>query len=156
MGKGKAKELSKVELLKAARMTAAAALIARHWPESGARQDTALHLSGALAHAGWGIDEIKRFIEAIIQAAWDEEVEMRLKAVGYRFRQAGKGMPVSGWPKLAGIMGDKVVGKVREWMGISSAASDFGSGVFRRTDTGNAERLVFHHGEELLLLLSTG
>jgi putative DNA primase/helicase len=34
-------------------------------------------------------------------------------------------------------------------MGISSATSDFGSGIFRRTDTGNAERLVFHHGEEL-------
>jgi putative DNA primase/helicase len=149
MGKGKPKELSKVELVKAARLTAAAALLARHWPKSGARQDAALHLSGALAHAGWGIDEIKKFIEAIIQAAGDEEAEMRLKAVGYALDKLQKGMPVSGWPKLAGIMGDQVVGKVREWMGISSAASDFGSGVFRRTDTGNAERLVFHHGEEI-------
>jgi putative DNA primase/helicase len=69
--------------------------------------------------------------------------------VGYALDKLQKGMPVSGWPKLARIMGDQVVGKVREWMGISSAASDFGSGVFRRTDTGNAERLVFHHGEEM-------
>ncbi|WP_066633945.1 phage/plasmid primase, P4 family [Desulfolucanica intricata] len=149
MGKGKPGELSKAELLKAARLTAAAALIARHWPKPGVRQDTALHLSGALAHAGWGIGEIKRFLEAVVQAAGDEEMEMRLRAISYALDKLQKGMPVSGWPKLAGIVGDKIVGRVREWMGISSAASDFGGGVFRRTDTGNAERLVFHHGDEI-------
>jgi putative DNA primase/helicase len=149
MGQGKPKELANVELVKAARLTAAAALLARHWPEAGARQDTALHLSGALAHAGWGLEEIKTFIEAVVDAAKDDEADMRLKAVGYAIDKLQKGMPVSGWPKLAGIVGDKIVGRMREWMGISSVINDFGSGIFRRTDTGNAERLVFHHGEEL-------
>jgi putative DNA primase/helicase len=149
MGQGKPKELANVELVKAARLTAAAALLARHWPEAGARQDTALHLSGALAHAGWSLKEIKIFTEAVVQAAKDEEIEMRLRAVGYAIDKLQKGMPVSGWPKLAEAVGEKIVGRVREWMGISSATSDFGGGVFRRTDTGNAERLVFHHGDEL-------
>jgi putative DNA primase/helicase len=149
MGKGKPKELANVELQKAARLSAAAALLAKHWPKEGTRQDAALHLSGALAHAGWSLEDIKRFIEAVVDAAKDDEADMRLKAVGYAIDKLQKGMPVSGWPKLAGIVGDKIVGRMREWMGISSAASDFGSGVFRRTDTGNAERLVFHHGEEL-------
>ena len=84
-----------------------------------------------------------------MQAAKDEEIEMRLRAVGYAIDKLQKGMPVSGWPKLAEAVGEKIVGRVREWMGISSATSDFGGGVFRRTDTGNAERLVFHHGDEL-------
>ena len=149
MDRGKPKELAHVELLKVARLTAAAALLARHWPESGARQDTALHLSGALAHAGWSLKEIKIFTQAVVQAAKDEEIEMRLRAVGYAIDKLQKGMPVSGWPKLAEAVGEKIVGRVREWMGISSATSDFGGGVFRRTDTGNAERLVFHHGDEL-------
>jgi len=149
MGKGKPKELANVELQKAARLSAAAALLAKHWPKEGTRQDAALHLSGALAHAGWSLEDIKGFIEAVVDAAKDDEADMRLKAVGYAIDKLQKGMPVSGWPKLAGIVGDKIVGRMREWMGISSAASDFGSGIFRRTDTGNAERLVFHHGEEL-------
>lgn len=149
LGKGKPAELKSAELLKAARLTAAAALLARHWPESGARQDAALHLSGALAHAGWGLEEIKTFMEAVVAAAGDEEAAMRLKAVSYALEKIQKGLPVSGWPKLAETVGDKIVGRVREWMGISSAINDFGCQVFRRTDTGNAERLVFHCGEEL-------
>ena len=149
MGKGKPKELANVELQKAARLSAAAALLAKHWPKEGTRQDAALHLSGALAHAGWSLEDIKGFIEAVVDAAKDDEADMRLKAVGYAIDKLQKGMPVSGWPKLAGIVGDKIVGRMREWMGISSVINDFGSGIFRRTDTGNAERLVFHHGEEL-------
>ncbi len=81
---------------------------------------------------------------------------MRLRAVGYAIDKLQKGMPVSGWPKLAEAVGEKIVGRVREWMGISSATSDFGGGVFRRTDTGNAERLVFHHGGRTPLLLRAG
>lgn len=149
IGKGKPQELTSTELMKAARFTAAAALLARHWPEQGSRQDVALHLSGALAHAGWGLNEIKTFIKAVLQAAGDEEADMRLKAVGYAVDKLQKGMPVSGWPKLAGIVGDQIVGQVREWMGISTAVTDFSSGIFRRTDTGNAERLVFYHGDKL-------
>jgi putative DNA primase/helicase len=90
MGQGKPKELANVELVKAARLTAAAALLARHWPEAGARQDTALHLSGALAHAGWGLEEIKTFIEAVVDAAKDDEADMRLKGGRLCHRQAAK------------------------------------------------------------------
>ena len=32
---------------------AAAALMARHWPEEGSRQNAALALAGGLLHAGW-------------------------------------------------------------------------------------------------------
>ncbi|HHY08472.1 MAG TPA: bifunctional DNA primase/polymerase, partial [Corynebacteriales bacterium] len=69
MGKGKPKELANVELQKAARLSAAAALLAKHWPKEGTRQDAALHLSGALAHAGWSLEDIKGFIEAVVDAA---------------------------------------------------------------------------------------
>ena len=154
IGKKEPAEIDSKELLKAARITAAATLLAIHWPESGTRQDAAMHLSGALAHAGWEMEEITKFLTAVLNASDDDEPDMRLKVVEYAAEKISKDEPVTGWPKLAEIIddGDKVVNRIREWMGIASAITDFGSEscmFFNRTDTGNAERLVRHHGEDL-------
>jgi hypothetical protein len=49
------------ELRKAVDEVAAAALLARHWPDKGSRDKAAVALSGGLARAGWGEDRISCF-----------------------------------------------------------------------------------------------
>src|SRR5439155_1031743 len=65
---------------------AAAALIARHWPNRGARQHTALALGGALLRDGWSLDAAATFVGAIASAAADEEADERVATL----RQAEK------------------------------------------------------------------
>jgi len=147
--KGEPAQLAVSTLLRGVQQTASAALLAMHWPE-GARQEAAMHLSGALARAGWEIADIKTFIEAVVVAAGDDEVEMRLKVVDYAVSKLAKGEKITGWPTLTETLGEKVVQKVREWMGITSAQDDFSeSFVFNCTDMGNAERLIRQHGEDI-------
>src|SRR5262249_28086925 len=57
------------ELHQAVREVAAAALLARHWPAKGSRQDASLALAGGLLRAGWNSERAGRFILAVAVAA---------------------------------------------------------------------------------------
>jgi hypothetical protein len=94
---------------------AAAALLARQWPSQGSRHDAAMALAGGLAGAGWDREYAAELIEAIARAAGDDEIEDRRRAAESTFDRTG--IPATGWPALAGILGDGAAAKAREWFG---------------------------------------
>jgi predicted P-loop ATPase len=112
----------------AIRKVAAAAMLAAHWPGPGGRQDAAMHLTGALAHAGWELPDIERFLQAVLDAAGDDEPESRMKCAGYAIKKMAKGEPVTGWPSLAEALADgkRIIDKVVDWLDIKAPATEFG------------------------------
>lgn len=117
-----------------AHLVAAAALLARHWP-NGSRNNASLALAGGLLRA-WDSDRtrVKQFVRAVCVAASDDEVEKRVQAVdatAEKLAEKDDGKKISGWPKLVSILGDHgdpIVKTVREWLGIKDAAKSKSSG----------------------------
>jgi putative DNA primase/helicase len=123
---------------------AAGALIARHWPARGSRNDAALALAGGLLRGGWPAGKVELMIDAIAKVAGDEQAADRVAAVFYTAEKLREGNAVTGWPRLAEIMGEKVVEKAREWLGVELERR-----AEHTTDLGNARRLVSLHGQDL-------
>src|SRR5205823_8279163 len=55
----------------------------------------------------------------------------------------------TGGPTLIEIVGEKVVAKLRDWLGLPAAGARLGGDAENQTDVGNARRLVNHHGKDL-------
>jgi hypothetical protein len=108
-------------LLPAVRRLAAAALLGRSWP-TGGRHDAALALSGGLLRAGWNVDQVKEFVEAVCAAAQDPEASDRLRAVEDTAAKLAAGENVTGWPTLAAVVGDAIASRVRQWLGRTAPA----------------------------------
>jgi putative DNA primase/helicase len=108
------------DLLRATRRLAAATVLVRHWPPKGCRQDSALALAGGLARAGWSSQETANFIEALCEAARDEETMMRVKTAGYSLSKFQAGEHVKGWPTLAEHLDGQIVKAVCKWLEIVS------------------------------------
>jgi DNA polymerase I-like protein with 3'-5' exonuclease and polymerase domains len=106
-------------LSQAVKKTAAAALLARHWPGVGRRHDAALALAGGLKRARWTKEEATRFVQAVATASGDEQTRNRLRDVTSTFGKDGK---IRGWPALCRLIDRRVVNRVREWLGLQSAA----------------------------------
>jgi hypothetical protein len=106
---------------------ASAALVSRHWPEKGMRQDAALALAGGLLRGGWQQGRVERFVEAVALAAHDDEVRKRVEAVGTTAEKLKTGKPTTGWPRLSELLGERgsdVVERVREWLSIDSSSAE--------------------------------
>jgi Bifunctional DNA primase/polymerase, N-terminal/Domain of unknown function (DUF927) len=114
------------ELRRRVAIVAAAALIARHWPGAGARDDAALALSGMLAHGGaargWDATRIDAFVLAVASAAGDEEARDRGTKGQRAVARVAAGEAVTGAPKLVGLLRDgvRVVEQVRRWLELGS------------------------------------
>lgn len=104
------------KLREAVAKLAAAALLVRHWPSPGSRQEAALALAGALLRAGFSEEETRRFIEAVANAAGDEETKKRAETAIYTARKLGH-TPVTGWPRLAELVSEDVAAKLQDWLG---------------------------------------
>lgn len=104
------------ELRLAAGQLAAAALLARHWPEVGGRNDTALALSGGLLRAGWPVDEVANFVRLVAETAGDEEAEDRERTARSTARQIDRDAETTGWPRLTRLLGADLVDRVRAWL----------------------------------------
>jgi len=156
------------ELRRATARLAAAALLVRSWPAEGSRHEAALALGGGLLRGGWSEDEAADFIEVVADAAGDEEAEARARDVRSTAQRLDRDQTATGLPRLAEIIGQAVVDRVRAWLGLRTMAPVFiddladgtehphqsggaraHGGRFRRTDLGNAERLVARHGRVL-------
>lgn len=99
---------------------AASALLARHWPAQGSRQDTALALAGGLLRLPWSEDDIAHFIRVTAEAAGDEEAGgRRVDTVAGTIAKLREGKPIWGWPKLGELVGEGVARSVRQWLGGS-------------------------------------
>ncbi len=130
---------------------AAAALLARHWPVPGRRDDAALALTGALIRAGWAADDVEQFVESVALAATDDEPAMRTNGKAGRAQaKLEAGGNVWGWPKLSellGACGGKVVAETRRWLGLTTATDGaaprpggVGSSPYRRTRPSRPKR----------------
>lgn len=97
---------------------AAAALLARHWPAEGSRNNAALALAGGLLRGGWSGNETAQFVEAVAEAAGDEEAEARALAARGTAKKlsAEPDSELTGWPTLADMIGNEVVRRVRGWL----------------------------------------
>ncbi len=88
-------------LLIAVARTAAAALLARHWPPAGrGRHNTMLALSGGLARAGWGEDEVKTFCRAVYHSLPDPDPKAMNRSDGEvksTFEKMGEEKEFTGW-----------------------------------------------------------
>ena len=110
------------ELERMVRFIAAAALLARHWPE-GSRHEAALALAGGLLRSGWAISQVQEFLGAVADAADDEEAPDRVRAVGDTAEAQAAGKPTTGWPRLIELLdgdGKRIVGSVGRWLGLST------------------------------------
>jgi hypothetical protein len=121
-------------LLGAAAKVAAVALVARHWPGEGSRDDAALALCGMLLRGGWSVEETGHFARTVARCAGDEEAPIRDKAAATQRKleenaeAQRRGKParhkVTGAPKLAELLrdGERVVRQVRDWLGLKEVA----------------------------------
>jgi hypothetical protein len=108
-------------LLACVRRLAAAALLARYWPPSGARHDCALALAGTLLSRDWTIDETTRFVGAIARAAGDGEAGDRVAAVATTDARLRGGQPATGLPTLKTFLDERVVARARDWLHLDHA-----------------------------------
>lgn len=113
-------EVGGPDLDRAVRALAAAALLAKHWPQkSGSRHDIANALAGMLARAKWSDADVAGFVLAVAAGAGDEEAEGRrdaAKATAERYRTGG--YRITGTKTLAGLIDPRVVSRVRMWLGL--------------------------------------
>jgi len=116
-------ELDEKQLLTSITVFASACLLARHWPE-GSRHDTTLSLAGALIHSDWRAKDVINFVDAVIIAAGDEEIEDRRKAVQDTIKNFESGNNVTGWPTLSNHFHEKVLAKIQEWLNIDDSFKD--------------------------------
>ena len=104
---------------------AAAALLVRHWPNvNGSRQDIALALAGGLLRGGWDEEEVAEFIGIVAETAGDEETAKRAKAAEFTARSLAQDRPTTGWPTLAELIGERVVERVCQWLGMQRERSN--------------------------------
>jgi hypothetical protein len=115
---------------------AAASILARHWPAQGSRHDAALAVAGGLLRLNWDEVDVAEFIEAVADAAGDEETRDRAAAARYTAKRLKDGNTATGWRRLGQFVGDDVVSKVREWLGVPDAGPGGDNGPYVATSNG--------------------
>jgi putative DNA primase/helicase len=136
------------ELLRCVARGAASTLLARHWPEAGARNDAALACAGMLLRAGYSTSETSNFLKATAYAARDEQWRERGAAASSTQTRLSAEGTTTGTPRLRELVGDAVVDLLHEWLEIREDEPT-GSDGENLTDLGNCRRLVKDHGEKI-------
>src|SRR5262249_2837212 len=99
------------------RSVAAAALLAKHWPIKGSRDEAAMALSGGLVRAGWSEEDSARFCEAVATAAGDEEGRKRAAKAAPTRRKRAEGGETTGCPRVPGWFKGDVAAVVQKFRG---------------------------------------
>jgi hypothetical protein len=106
---------------------AGAALLVRHWVSfEGARHDLAAALAGACHHAGWAQAEIETLLVALIRVADDPEKRDRAGAVVDTLKNAAAGQAVTGFPRLAELLGTDLADCLQEWWQLGTSVANAG------------------------------
>lgn len=108
------------ELQRAVRHTAAAALLARHYPGEGSRHDYRLALAGCLLRGGLSPEDATRLMSVSARIA-GADAHDAAAAVRDTADAIAKGEHATGAPRLAellGVDGPEVVKRLREWLGL--------------------------------------
>lgn len=101
-------------------------LLATNWPD-GSRHDASKHLAGGLIYARWNENDVVDFIADVVDNAGDEEKQDRIRAAQDTAKNYSDGKKITGWPSLSALIGNDVVDRVRESLGIKrkNASEDF-------------------------------
>jgi hypothetical protein len=107
------------QLIHAVTCVALTALVARYWPNQGEHgHHVVLALSGALLSAGLELDVVKKIVLTSARiAGYRHAKESDIEDTA---RNLADGGPVTGWPKLAEILPEKIVDQLWEWLGKPS------------------------------------
>jgi hypothetical protein len=111
------------DLIKRAMLVAAAALLARHWPELGARHGARLALAGLLVRC-MSEDEAQLFGEAVAAAVSEEDIADLRGAIASTFARASDDKSITGIPTARKVFGKEVTGRVVEWLEVERGDSD--------------------------------
>ena len=103
------------ELTACVRQIAACSLVAQNW-QAGSRHQLALGLSGLMLKAGIGKEVAETIIAVICKVTADTEVFDRLSAVRTTYKKLSS--EVSGYGLLSDVLGDRVLNRLSEWLGI--------------------------------------
>ena len=106
------------------RKLAAAALIARHYPDQGGRHHAAQVIGGLLARKGWKAGEIRVFAEAVATAGGSSNVADNARTAADSALAHEQGRRVFGFPEFVSIFGEKVAAKVAEWLNLNKDGSE--------------------------------
>jgi P4 family phage/plasmid primase-like protien len=116
-------DIRPAELRKAVSRLAAAALLARHWPQPGGRHDAQLTLIGGLTRAGWTIDDIAHFVAAVAWAAGgDGDLPKRRATARDTAKRLAADKSVRGYPSLVELVGGPVAEAVAKWLDLPRRA----------------------------------
>lgn len=122
---------------------AAATMLVRSWNQWASQHHTlTLHLAGGMLRGGLDPEWVETFVRIVCLHAGEPDREDRARAVRNTAAKIEGGDNVSGFRSLADIIGIERVKKLREWLGIKRDSPSL-------TDTGNAERLIHLHGEDI-------
>jgi hypothetical protein len=137
---GEPARVTPATLVRAASLVATCALIARHWPGKGSRDDAAMALCGMLLRGGWSVEDTGHFVRTAAICAGDEEAPTRDKSVATQ-RKLDAHEQVWGAPKLAEVLrdGERVVTTAREWLGLKDTAT--GDGPLNSSNSFNSYRI---------------
>jgi putative DNA primase/helicase len=90
----------------------------RHWGSTGRRHDQSLALAGGLLRGGFSEVEAESFIAVVARAAGDDEWQARTKNVATTAKKLEEGKRIQGWPTLGKLMGEALVERVCDWLGV--------------------------------------
>jgi putative DNA primase/helicase len=122
-GGSKPARVSPAELERAVARVAAAALLARHWVGEGARNQAFLALAGLLARARWSQAETTQFARALYRSLWSDDADLAQaeREVSHTYERYRQGNELTGYPRLAELINEKVLRTALRWLGIETS-----------------------------------
>ena len=101
---------------------AAASLLARHWPgKKAGRNQTFIALAGAMARAGWSVEDALAFNGGIYQVLWGcaaDLVACKAEVIA-TYEKHGHGFHTTGKPSFEDLVDKRAVNKAFLWLGIA-------------------------------------
>ena len=137
-GPGKITDIDGDELLQHGRRLAAAAEIARNYPNVGGRHDAAFVLGGFLARCGFSPARAAVFVEAVAAASL-QPVDKR-RDMARTARDGANADKRAGFPALAETFGADTAKKVADWLGYKGGDEGGGTGAPEKTTQPTARR----------------
>jgi hypothetical protein len=117
---GEAANVDAVVLARAAARTAAAALLAKHWPAKGTRNAAFLALAGTFARILWPQADTLALHRAIYFCLWPEAPDFGAaqREVENTYRRLEEGREITGYGRLGELIGVPVLRAVARWLKI--------------------------------------
>jgi hypothetical protein len=94
--------------------------LAPHWPPPASRNGAYLALEGGLLNDGLTVEQAAEIIRALVEAVGGGDADARAAEVDRTKRRKDAGKNCTGWPRLAGLIGEEVVGQFRRLLGTAT------------------------------------